>query len=284
MINTKLILGVLIHLLPVLYGIAFFDYLLLFITEDKLVRRLARPLLWTAVGVNLAYVLGYTIFFEHIPLVNVYQVLGGLGFAIALTYLWVESRTGTPYTGPFLLFLVTVFQVIQTLFPKLDRDVPEILRSALFSAHVIAAVLGYSAFAVAAVYGLLFLLQYQEIRTKRFGIFFRRLPSLDILDRMNFYAAAGGFVFLTIAIVLGVWWSTRAAVVDPDLYGGAHLDPKVYVALLTWVLYGLALLGRRFISWGGARMAYSSVIGFLVVLFSMFAVNFFLTKFHVFVS
>jgi ABC-type transport system involved in cytochrome c biogenesis permease subunit len=277
MIDTGLVISVLLHLLPALYAVAFFDYLLAFVTEEALVRRLARPLLSLAVLANLAYFLAYTFFFEHIPMVTVYQVLGAVGFAVAATYLWVEARAETPHTGPFILGLVLVFQVMNTVFPKLDREVPEILQSTLFSVHVSAAVLGYSAFSLSAVYGLLYLLQYRAIRKKRFGLFYRRVPSLDILDRMNYYAAAIGFGFLTAAIVTGSLWSA-------EIFGEVQIDPKVLVAVITWVLYGVALLGRKFTSWQGPRMAFSSVLGFVIVLFSMFAVNFLFTKFHVFVS
>ena len=96
MINTELFLTILLDLLPVLYGVAFFDYLLVFVTEEDMVRRLARPLLWSAVMANLVYLLAYTVFFEHIPMVNIYQVMGAVGFAVAATYLWVETRTGLP--------------------------------------------------------------------------------------------------------------------------------------------------------------------------------------------
>lgn len=276
MINTGLFLTILLHLLPVLYAMTLFDYVLVFVTNESLVRRLARPLLMLSVGCNLVYMLVYTVYFEHIPMVNVYQVLGAVGFAVAATYLWIETRTKTLYSGPFILSLVLIFQIINTLFPKLDWDVPEILRSMLFSIHVSAAVLGYSAFAVSAVYGLMYLIQYQAIRAKRFGLAFRRLPSLDILDRMNFHAVRAGLGFLTIAIIIGMIWSSR-------IYGHIQIDPKVLIAVLTWGLYGLALLGRTFTGWRGPRMAFSSVIGFIVIMFSVFAVNFFLTKFHVFV-
>jgi ABC-type uncharacterized transport system permease subunit len=277
MIDTALMLKVLINLLPVLYGVALFNYILAFVTNDEKIRKLARPVLTVAVVTNFIYVLAYTVFFEHIPMVTVYQVLGGVGFAVAVTYLWVESRTGTPHTGPFLLGLVLVFQIVNALFPKLDRDVPDILQSTLFSVHVSSAVLGYSAFAVAAIYGVMYLLQYRVIRNKTFGLVFRRLPSLDILDRMNYYAAGVGLGLLTVAILAGLLWSSR-------LYGSVQFDPKVMVAVITWIVYGSALLGRRYTSWRGPRMAYTSVVGFVAVLFSMFAVNFFLTKFHVFVS
>ena len=277
MIDTGFLLAMLLDLLPVLYALSFIVYGLGFATNAPLALRLARPLLLTAVIVNVIYLLAYTVYFEHVPMVNVYQVLGAVGFAVAVIYLWVESRTGTPHTGPFILVLVLVFQIVNSLFPKLDREVPEILRSTLFSIHVSAAVLGYSAFAVAAVYGLLYLLQYRVIRGKRFGLLFRRLPSLDILDRMNTAAAWAGFLLLTVAIVAGSLWSSR-------IFGGVKIDPKVLVAILTWVVYGLSLAGHHFTSWRGPRMAFSSVVGFVVVLFSMFAVNFWLTKFHIFVS
>ena len=88
---------------------------------------------------------------------------------------------------------------------------------------------------------------------------------------------ASGSGFLTLAIIPGAIWSTH-------VYGAVKIDPKVLVAVLTWALYGVALLGRQFTSWRGPRMAFSSVFGFLFVLFSMVAVNLFLTKFHIFVS
>ncbi len=282
MIDTKVLLTLLLEFLPVLYGVAFFNYVLVFATEEHTVRRLARPLLVTAVAANLLYMLAFTFFFEHIPLVTVQQVLGAVGFAVAVIYLWVESRTGSLYTGPFILFLVLVFQIVNTLFPKLDSYVPDILSSALFSFHVSAAVLGYSAFAVAAVFGLLYLLLYHQIRAKSFGLVFRRLPSLDILDRMNFYAAIAGFAMLTLAIVLGAIWSEHVPAsmnVKPTF-----TDPKVLVAVGTWLFYGLAILGRQFVSWRGPRLAYSSLVGFVIVLASMFVVNYVFTNFHMFAS
>jgi ABC-type transport system involved in cytochrome c biogenesis permease subunit len=277
MIDAAVFVALNLYLLPALYAAAFIDYVLVFATDRPGPRRLARPLLMLAVAANLVYFIACSVYFEHVPFVNVFQVLGAVGFAVAITYLLVESRTGTPHTGPFILGLVLVFQVINAAFPKLDREVPDILRSALFSFHVSTAVLGYSAFAVAAVYGLLYLLQYRVIRHKRFGLLFRRLPSLDILDRMNVVASGAGFAFLSLAILAGTVWSHQ-------VFGGLQVDPKVLVAFVTWIVYGAALAGRLFVAWKGPRMALSSLVGFVVVLFSMFAVNFFLSEFHVFVS
>jgi ABC-type transport system involved in cytochrome c biogenesis permease subunit len=229
---------------------------------------------------NLAYVLGFTLFFEHIPLVTVYQAVAMVAFALAAIYLWVESRTGSPYTGPFVLGLVVAFQLVGSLFPKLDRSVPAILQSTLFSVHVSAAVVGYSALALSGIYGLLYLMMVRRIRSQSFGLVFRRLPPLDVLDRMNVTAATVGFGFLTLAIAVGSVWTVQ-------LFGDlGHLvrDPKILVAILTWCVYAVALGGRRLPRWSATHTAYSTTLGFLAVLFSIFAVNFFLSEFHVFTS
>lgn len=284
MIDAQWILGSLLHLLPVLYGIAFFDYLLVFLTEDKTVRRLARPLLFAAVGLNLLFLLGYTVYFEHVPLVSVYQVFGAIGFSLAVTYLWVESRTETPYTGPFILFLVMVFQIVNAEAPSLEPDFDRVLESPIFGFHVSSAVLGYSAFAAAAVYGLLYLLLYRQMRGKRFGLVFRRLPSLDILERMNFYASVVGVTFLGLGIILGAVWGIREAQREYSPYGLDRPDAKVITAIATFVIYGLNVLGRRFRGWRGKQLAYTSLFGFILVLFSVLGVNFFFPTFHRFLG
>ena len=42
------------------------------------------------------------------------------------------------------------------------------------------------------------------------------------------------------------------------------------------------VFGRRFRSWNGPRLAASSLYGFLLLLGSMFVVNYLFTKFHMF--
>ena len=116
MIDTGMFLGILLKLLPVLYGIAFANYIAVFVRNDPRVRRIARPILLLAVITNMVYLLGYTMYFEHIPMVNVYQVLGGVGFALGVIYVWVEAKTRTLQAGSFVIGLVLIFQVVHAMF------------------------------------------------------------------------------------------------------------------------------------------------------------------------
>jgi len=273
--TTESFLWLLFYLVPTLYVASFAVYLVVFLSDREGPQKLARPLLVFTVLTNLIFFAIFTSHFGHIPMVSVHQLLGNVGFAVAATYLWVQSRTKTPYSGPFVLFLVVLLQLVNLLNPRLEHEVPEVLESVMFSVHVSNAVLGYSALALAGIYGLIYLLLYKEMRIKRFGLFFHRLPPLAVLDQMNFYAATVGFVFLTIAIATGFAWAVH-------VFRDQLFDPKLAVALITWLFYGATVFGRKYRSWRGPRLAYSSSVGFVVVLLSTFAVNFFLTKFHVF--
>ena len=273
--TTESFLWLLFYLVPVLYAAAFAAYLVVFFSDRRTPRKLARPVLVSAVLVNLVFFTTFTSHFGHIPMVTVHQVLGNVGFAVAATYLWVQGRTRTPYSGPFVLSLVVLCQLVNVAHPRLDHQVPAVLENVMFSVHVSSAVLGYSALALAGIYGLVYLVLYKEMRVKRFGLLFRRLPPLAVLDQMNYYAATIGFGFLTIAITTGTVWALR-------VYSEHLFDPKLVVGVITWAFYGATVLGRRFHSWRGPRLAYSSSVGFACLLLSMFAVNFFLTKYHVF--
>ena len=57
-------------------------------------------------------------------------------------------------------------------------------------------------------------------------------------------------------------------------------DPKILVALLSWVVYTFALFARRTVGWSGRRAAWLSAIGFLLVLLNFVPVGYFLTRSH----
>jgi ABC-type uncharacterized transport system permease subunit len=139
---------------------------------------------------------------------------------------------------------------------------------------VLLALLGYTAFVVAAGYGFLYLQLYRDLKGGRFSTFYGKLPPLEVLERMMMGALLVGFVALTGAVATGAFWANR-------LYQDQWLhDPKILFTLATWVLYAAALLLRRLRRWQGRQTALASLAGFGAILFSLMAVNFFFTDFH----
>ena len=58
------------------------------------------------------------------------------------------------------------------------------------------------------------------------------------------------------------------------------LDPKIFIALLCWVVYSFELYARRSVGWTGWRTAKFSIIGFAIVLLNFLPVGYFLTRTH----
>ncbi|RMG67947.1 MAG: hypothetical protein D6715_03535 [Calditrichaeota bacterium] len=263
-------------ILPLLYLVCTYLYALVFFRGEPGAERRSGPFLRVTVLLHFIEVVLRGFYYHHFPLATVFEAATVLALAIALIYLYIEARLGIKTTGYFILILVTFIQLFSSAFINFVKEIPEVLHSPLFIFHTSFAILGYASLAVSAIYGLMYLLLFYDIKSSRFGVIYSRLPSLEVLNEMNYRAAVLGFVFLTFAIVLGAVWSNV-------LYSSLiNLDPKVLIASLTWVIYGVEILGKRFLGWAGKRLAYLSLSGFVVILFSMLAVNLMLTSFHQF--
>lgn len=260
---------------PILYALAAANYALLFLRDEPFARRVATPILGSAIALHSLELLVRGIVRERLPLGNVFESLSALAFALACVYLYIETRQKNRMTGIFVMPIVFVLETLSSAFVDATGPTPEILRSALFGLHASAAVLGYCGFAIAAIYGILFLTLYHELKSRRFSIVYDRLPPLEVLAQMNIRALSVGFFFLSCAILLGSIWVLR-------LENATLLDPKVLLTLLAWALFGLSLFAHFILRWGGPRVIYLSVTGFLFLVSSSIAVNVVGKSFHVF--
>ncbi len=94
------------------------------------------------------------------------------------------------------------------------------------------------------------------------------LPSPAILEELLYQSVALGFVLLTLGILTGSVWAHYA--------WGSYWswDPKETWSLVTWLVYAV-ILHARFLRRGrGNVLAFLSVFGFLVVLFTYLGVNY----------
>jgi ABC-type transport system involved in cytochrome c biogenesis permease subunit len=128
-------------------------------------------------------------------------------------------------------------------------------------------------------------LQFKEIKKKHLGYFYTRLPSLQILDRMNSRATTTGWAFLTLGLIVGVVWTLEARPLAPEnsnLQEMSLQDPKILFAALTWVIYSFAVFAHRWMGWTGRRAAWLSAVGFVIVLLNLVAVSYLVRTSHTF--
>jgi cytochrome c-type biogenesis protein CcsB len=129
-------------------------------------------------------------------------------------------------------------------------------------------------FAVAFGAGIMYLLMERELKRKKLGAIFKRLPSLNVLDDINYRCLTIGFPLLTLGIITGSIWASLA-------WGSYWTwDPKEVWSLITWLLYAALLHGRMTVGWRGRKAAILAIVGFCAVLFTFLGVNLLLPGLH----
>jgi ABC-type transport system involved in cytochrome c biogenesis permease subunit len=235
-----------------------------------------RLFLFLTLLIHLIYLVLRTIAFDHMPITNVFEIFTVLAFSISFSYFILELLTDVRGTGPFIIVISIVFQVISSVFIEDLVQVKDILRSNLLGVHVISALLGYSGITISAVYGFLYLTLYKEIKLNKFGLIFNRLPNLEILEKLSFFGAVFGFVLLTLAIIIGVIWLPRAF---PDF---SYVDPKLIGTSIVWLLYGIGIISKIMGKWRGKKVVSLSIVGFIIAIVSTMFTNFISRSFHSF--
>jgi len=267
---------ILVVILPLAYAWLVGVYWMAFFSANKAAIRLSAPSLISVVLLHMVYIGVRTAAFDHPPVTTVFEIMTLLAVCITVAYTYIEMRTKSTGTGFFILSLSLVFQLISSLFIRDLVDLDPILRSNLLGFHVTAALLGYTAISLSAVYGFLYLLLYWELKSSRLGLIYSRLPNLETLEKMSHKSAIFGFVMLSVAIIVGLFWLPRAF---PEF---SYLDPKLIGTLLIWILYAGALGANRALGWQGRKTMALSVVAFAFVVLSMTVINMFGTSFHSF--
>lgn len=260
--------------LPILYLFTIFLYGLAFFLDEPFgIRNRTRLLVGTLI-VHFIYLVSRTILTGHPPTTDVFEIMTVVAFTIGIAYLYIETKTKVKETGMFILSLALLFEVVSAAFIKSEVHINPILKSSVLGLHVGSAMLGYSALAIAAVYGGLYLMMYHEIRSSKFGIIYQKLPDLKTLEQLSYVSILLGFFFLSIVILVGYVWLPKT--IDDFSYS----DPKLIITDIVWVIYFIALVSKKAMRWTGRTVMIVSMIGFVLTVVSMVVVNVFLPSFH----
>jgi len=167
----------------------------------------------------------------------------------------LRASTVALFTAPLAAGLVGL-ALLLGLGPGAE---PSAGRNMWFILHVTLSVLGLALLALAFISAALYLWQFRELKSKRFGAVFQLFPPLERLDRLNHVALIAGFPALTIGVLLALGYATRYA-------GGLRVDPAQLVwGSFTWVVLGWTVWVRVARHWAGRRAAFASIAGFAAV-------------------
>ncbi len=208
------------------------------------------------------------------PVDNLHDTLSLSAWAVAAVFLAVHRRYGLRILGAIAAPLAALILGIAAGLPRDPAQAEIVFSNFWIILHVVTLFIGNAAFALACGTGILYLLQESAIKNKTRGFFFRRLPSLTLLDSAGYAGIVVGFTALTLGLITGFVYAK-------SVWGRFwSWDPKEVWAGVMWLFYAALLHERLTVGWRGRKAAIMSIIGFGVLLFTFLGVNFLLEGHH----
>lgn len=269
----SLLLGVLAT-----YVVAAIHAVLAFINKRRALQRVSEWSMLVGFVLHTAALIADWTIYGHYPLYYLRETLSFLGWTLIASNALVLYRYRARALGSFTLPLVSILifiAIITRSEPSGSAEASSMSTTWLFPVHTALVLFAYAAFFVVFVASIMYLLQERELKLKKFGAIFHRLPSLTTVNEIATSSTAIGLTLLTVGIATGMLWSSSR---DGRLW---HNDPKEVFAALTWLLYLLLILYRSTSSWRGRMAAWMGVAGFALVLFTFFGARL-MGGYHVF--
>jgi cytochrome c-type biogenesis protein CcsB len=260
------------------YLLATAAYTVFFITDRKYLRKIGRGIFFTGAIIHTTNIIARYFEAGHTPITSHHESVSFFAWSVAWCYLSFRWRYTVKNLGTFVATLTLVLMLIAAFSSRDIIPLVPALQSWWLPVHASISIIANAFLALACIGGIMYLLQERELKRKRFGLFFTRLPSLEALDKLNHHCLTVGFLLLTLGIISGSIWAKQA-------WGAYwHWDPKETWSLITWFLYA-ALVHQRFtVGWRGRRAAIMTVLAFLSVLFTFWGVNYLLEGVHTYAA
>lgn len=259
------------------YFISFIGFLFYFKTLEKKALRASQLVLGIGALFHLSYLICYALNFLKNPTYNFADTLYLFSFLLVLVYFYFSLSKEKAYTlGTFFVPLPILFLLLGRYFSEKTLLSPffPFVKSIWFPIHVISSLLSHAFLLSGFVLSLMYLLEEREIKKKRFGKIFKKLPPLHSLERLAEKSLYHGFFFLSFGMITGALWSELAF---GDYW---RWSAKEVVTLSLWLVYAGMIHQRVLIGWRGKRLAYMFIIGCGLWIFTFFVVNFYFKGFH----
>jgi ABC-type uncharacterized transport system permease subunit len=200
------------------------------------------------------------------PINSLFDVLVFMCWSTLLIYLVIGPAYRLSLLGAFtspLVFLVLLFAQLGPVGPaaqgRFDHDPWTELHAAL-------TLVAYGAFALAAVAGLMYLVQDRQLKMHKGGALLYNLPPIADLGVANARLIGLGFLLLTAGFAAGF---------AAGHIGGVHVHSVKFVAsIFIWAGYGGILVLRRIRRLPPRRTAEASMLVFCVALFALPAIQY----------
>jgi len=191
-------------------GMALIFYGVFFVKQKEKIRTIARFTLLASGILQTIYIVLRYLQAGYTPITSQHETIVFFAWSVTWAYLSFRWRYTVKNFGTFISLLIVILLLIAAQASNTINTLPPALQSWWLPVHASISVISYGFLALGFCSGIMYLLQERELKKKRFGYFFTRLPSLDSLDQLNSHCLATGFMLFTLGIITGSIWAKQA--------------------------------------------------------------------------
>ena len=250
----------------IIYAISVLLYFIDFLHTNRKVNQFAFWLLLIVWVLQTIFLCLYMIETGRFPVLTIFE---GLYF-----YVWLIIGLAVFITKfmklDFILFFTNVLgfvlMVVHAFAPSQieSRVMAQQLVSELLFIHITMAIFAYAAFTLSFIFSILYLIQYDLLKKKKWGKKLLRLGDLSKLEKLSYILNVIGIAVLSIALVLGVRW---ALIKLPDLN---WIDTKIVGSFFIIIVYSFYIYCKQGKQLFGKNLAIINIAAFLLVLLNFF--------------
>jgi ABC-type uncharacterized transport system permease subunit len=186
--------------------------------------------------------------------------LVGLGMALLTTLVGARGRMAA--LGVVAFPLAAILLVIYHGY----GHAPSKALGWQLATHAWLALLSYATLSIAALLAMMLWLQERALRQREFRPWLRALPPMADLETLLFRTITVGFSLLTLTLLTGVLF------VDNLL--AQKLVHKTVLSVLSWIVFGTLLIGRRRYGWRGIKAVHWTLSAMVLLLLAFFGSQF----------
>ncbi|OLS41508.1 inner membrane protein YpjD [Bacillus sp. MRMR6] len=255
------------ELTVVLYAFSVLLYFFDFLNHNRRANQIAFWLLafvWVFQTIFLTY---YMLETGRFPVLTIFEGLYFYAWVLVSLSLGINRLLKVDFIVFFTNILGFIVLAIHTFAPvQYDSHViGKQLMSELLLIHITMAILSYGAFSLSFVFAILYLIQYDLLKRKKWGPRLKRLPDLSKLERYSYILVVIGVPMLLLSLILGLQWAII------KLPGMPWYDIKIIGSFILLAAYSIFLYLRIRRNLSAKQLAIYNAGTFLFVL-----VNFFL--------
>lgn len=253
----------------IIYMISIACYFFDFVQKSNKMKQIGYLILWIVLILQTCSIFLFRIIVGRMPFETLTEGFYFYTWLIILISIVLSRFIKTEFFIFMMNLIGFIFMMIHTFYPVEfyeDTTVSHMMNELLWI-HVALAIISYVMFLISSLHAVLYIVQMNYLKKKKFNRNFFRISDLSSLSQLALIFAIIGSVMLLISLILGIYWGLS--------FEGASIwyDSKVIGSLVLLIGYFMYIYAQRINKVSMSKLMDTNIILFLILLINYIVVS-----------